>query len=65
MNLCKVDYATDKFIHASTFSYNEMMRLLEFAGVAKQAWWHRVKGMDAIIHHFYIYRNVYIHMKCM
>ena len=35
--LCKVDYATDKFIHAPTFSYNEVMRLLEFAGVAEKA----------------------------
>jgi hypothetical protein len=35
--LCKVDYTTDKFIHAPTFSYNEVMRLLELAGVAKKA----------------------------
>ena len=31
--LCKVDYATDKFIHAPTFSYNEVMRLFELTGV--------------------------------
>ena len=31
--LCKVDYNSDKFIHASTYSYNEVMRLLELAGV--------------------------------
>ena len=36
--LCKVDYATDKFIHAPTFNYNEMMCHLELAGVVKQAW---------------------------
>ena len=35
--LCKVDYATDKFIHAPTFSYNEVMCLLELAGVAEEA----------------------------
>jgi hypothetical protein len=31
--LCKVDYDSDKFIHASTYSYNEVIRLLELAGV--------------------------------
>ena len=36
VNLCKVDYATYKLIHASTFSYNEVMRLLELAGVAEK-----------------------------
>ena len=35
--LCKVDYATDKFIHAPTFSYNEVMLLLELAGVVEKA----------------------------
>ena len=34
--LCKIDYATDKLIHAPTFSYNEVIRLLELAGVAKK-----------------------------
>ena len=33
--LCKVDYDSDKFIHASTCSYNEVMRLLELVGVVK------------------------------
>ena len=31
--LCKVDYGNDKFIHAPTYSYNEVMRLLELVGV--------------------------------
>ena len=31
--LCKVDYNSDKFIHAPTYSYNEVMRLLELAGM--------------------------------
>ena len=33
--LCKVDYGSDKFIHAPTYSYNEVMRLLELAGVVE------------------------------
>jgi hypothetical protein len=37
MYLCKADYATDKFIYAPTFSYNEVMRLLKLAGVAEEA----------------------------
>ena len=35
--LCKVDVPTNKFIHALTFSYNEVMCLLELAGVAEYA----------------------------
>lgn len=35
--LCKVDYAIGKFIHARTFSYNEVMHLLELDGVAELA----------------------------
>ena len=35
MYLCKIDYATNKFIHAATFSYTELMQLLELASVAK------------------------------
>jgi hypothetical protein len=31
--LCKVDYNSDKFIHAPTYSYNEVMQLLELVGV--------------------------------
>ena len=34
--LCKVDCATDKFIHAPTFSYIDVMRLLKLAGVAEK-----------------------------
>jgi hypothetical protein len=34
-NLCKVDYESDKFIHAPKYTYNEVMRLLEFAGVVE------------------------------
>ena len=33
--LCKVDYESDKFIHAPTYTYNEVMRLLELVGVVK------------------------------
>ena len=33
--LCKVDYESDKFIHAPTYTYNEVMRLLEFVGVVE------------------------------
>ena len=29
--LCKVDYGSDKFIHAPTYSYNEVRQLLELA----------------------------------
>ena len=32
MYLCKVDYAIDKFVHASTFIYNEVMCLFELVG---------------------------------
>ena len=32
LNLCKVDYISDKFIHAPTYSYNDVMQLLELAG---------------------------------
>jgi hypothetical protein len=33
--LCKVDYESDKFIHAPTYTYNEVMRLLELAGIVE------------------------------
>jgi hypothetical protein len=33
--LCKVNYDSDKFIHAPKYSYNEIMRLLELAGVVE------------------------------
>jgi hypothetical protein len=33
--LCKVDYSSDKFIHAPTYSYNEVMQVLELAGVVE------------------------------
>jgi hypothetical protein len=32
--LCKMDFNEDSFIHAPTFSYNEVMRTLELCGVA-------------------------------
>lgn len=35
-HLCKVDFATNNFIHAPAFSYNEVMHILELAGVAEQ-----------------------------
>jgi hypothetical protein len=28
-------YDSDKFIHAPTYTYNDVMRLLEFAGVVE------------------------------
>jgi hypothetical protein len=37
MYLCKVDYAIDKFVHASTLRYNEVMCLLELVGVVEQS----------------------------
>ena len=37
MNLCKGDYATNKFIHVPIFRYNEVMCLLKITGVAEQA----------------------------
>jgi hypothetical protein len=33
--LCKMNYDSDKFIHAPTYSYNEVMRILELAGVVE------------------------------
>ena len=33
--LCKVDYESDKCIHAPTYTYNEVKRLLELAGVVE------------------------------
>jgi hypothetical protein len=33
--LCKVHYESNKFIHASTYTYNEVMRLLELVGVVE------------------------------
>ncbi len=33
--LCKVDYESNKFIHAPTYTYNEVKRLLELAGVVE------------------------------
>ena len=34
--LCKVDYATDKFIYTPTYNYCEVMHLLQLVGVMKQ-----------------------------
>ena len=31
--LCKVDYDSDKFIHAPMFTFNKVMRLLELGSV--------------------------------
>ena len=33
--LCKVDYESDKFIPAPTYTYNEVKRLLELVGVVE------------------------------
>lgn len=35
--LCKVNYATDKFIYTLAFNYNKVMCLLKLTGVAEQA----------------------------
>ena len=34
--LCKMNYETDKFIHQPTYSYNEVMQILELAGVVEK-----------------------------
>jgi hypothetical protein len=34
--LCKLKYDSDKFIHAPTYSYNEVIRLLELVGVVER-----------------------------
>lgn len=34
--LCKLNYETDKFIHQPTYSYNEVMQILELAGVVEK-----------------------------
>lgn len=36
--LCKVNYNNNKFIHAPTYTYNKVMRLLELVGVVVQYW---------------------------
>lgn len=33
--LCMVDYDIDKYMNASTFTYNKVMRLLELANVVE------------------------------
>ena len=33
--LCEVDYESEKFIQAPTYTYNEVMHLLEFVGVVE------------------------------
>ena len=33
--LCKMDYDSEKFIHPPMYPYNEVMRLLELAGVVE------------------------------
>ena len=35
--VCKVDYITNKFIHAPTINYNKVLCLLELMGVVEQA----------------------------
>lgn len=44
--LCKIDYATEEFIATPTFSYNEVVCLLELVGVVEQA-----KCHDSVIIH--------------
>ena len=33
--LCKVEYKSGKFIHAPTYTYNKVIRLLELVGAVK------------------------------
>ena len=33
--LCKVDYESDKFIHAPTYTYNEVIQLFELVGIVE------------------------------
>ena len=33
--LCRVHYESDKFNHAPTYTYNEVMRLLELASIVE------------------------------
>ena len=47
--LCKVAYATDKFIYAPSFNYNEVMCFLKFMGVAEQALCSDSEGHGTII----------------
>jgi hypothetical protein len=34
--LCKVDYIIETFIHASSFSFKEVICILEFAGIVEE-----------------------------
>ena len=57
MYLYKVDYTTNTFIHASIFSYNEVMRRLELASVAKQTYQGDDEGHENIV---FRYKDVYV-----
>ena len=47
--LCKVNYDSDKFIHAPTYSYNEVIRLLELAGVVDRLGVHCTKHVRVYV----------------
>jgi hypothetical protein len=47
--LCKLNYDSDKFIHAPTYSYNEVMRLLEFVGVVERLGVHFTKHVRVYV----------------
>ena len=49
--MCNPNYTTDKFIHAPTSIYIEVMCLLELAGVAKQAYCHVVTRIYTLYLH--------------
>jgi hypothetical protein len=59
--LCKVDYATDKFIHAPAFNYNEVMHLFDLAGMAEKAKSGDSEGHENIAF-IYIYIYIYIYV---
>jgi hypothetical protein len=37
--MCKVDYAMKTFIHAPSFNFKEVMRILDFTGVVEAEKW--------------------------
>jgi hypothetical protein len=47
--LCKVNYDSDNFIHVPTYSYNEVMRLLELAGVVERLGVHCTKHVRVYV----------------
>lgn len=61
--LCKLDYENNKFIHAPTHTYNEVMHLLELVGEVEheQSWrscLHNNVSKQQVSEHRWIYPNV-------